>query len=280
MGVGKCLGNVFEEEIHLGSCLEPFLLAIAHAIGVVQVFAGREAEEQVVSLGIIFVEEVRVVGADELYAVLFRQIDEDRIDAFLYLVSVTIGNLCRVDYLVPLQLDVIVVAPNVMEPLDGFFCALDVAVLDLLGNFATNTSGADDEAFVELLQILMVGTRSHIEAIDPGARDEFDEVVIARQILGENNEMPAGLVLFAFFDAFVSTSGNIHLAAEDGFEGLQVILRSLLVDLLAIVIKLFDPIHVAMIGECHSAHSIGNSFIDHAFDGRLPVEQRVLRVNV
>ena len=126
----------------------------------------------------------------------------------------------------------------------------------------------------------MVGTRSHIEAIDPGARNEFDEVVIACQILGENNEVPAGLVLFAFFDAFVSTSGNIHFAAEDGLEGLQVILRSLLVDLLAIVIKLFDPIHVAMIGECHSAHSIGNSFIDHAFDGRLPVEQRVLRVNV
>ena len=90
------------------------------------------------SFRIVFVEEVRVVGADELYAVLLCQVDEDGIDAFLHFVGFAIGLLCRVGHFMTLQLDVVVVAPNVVEPLDCLFCALEVTVLNLPWNFAAN----------------------------------------------------------------------------------------------------------------------------------------------
>ena len=273
-GVAECFGQVGEDGVHLGACLEPFLLGVAHAVGVVQVLARREAEEQVVGFGVVLVEEVGVVGADELYAMLACQLDEDGVDPFLHFVGLAVGHLCGVCHLVALQLQVVVVAPDVVEPLDGLLCSCQVAVLNLLGHFAADAGGADDESFVELCQVLVVGARTHVEAIDPGARDKLDEVVVALQVLCQHDEVPAGLVFLASLaDVLVSAAGYIHFAAEDGLEGLQPLLLPVLVDRLAVVVQLLDAEHVAVVGECHAAHAVADGFIDHLLDGCLSVEQ-------
>ena len=233
------------------------------------------------SFRVIFVEEMRVVGANELHAVLFCQVDEDGIDALLNLEGLSIGNLCRVGHFVTLQLEVIVVTPNVVEPLDGFFCSGKVAVRYFLWHFATDAGRADDEAFVELLQVLVVSTGSPVKAVHPRARDELDEVVIALEVLGENDKMPTRLdFLTAFVHILVAVPCHIHFAAEDGLEWLFSVLYPLLIDLLAAVVKLFNAIHIAVVGKCHAAHAVLDGLIHHALDGRLPVEQGVLRVDV
>ena len=117
--------------------------------------------------GIVLVEEVRVVGADELHAVLACQFDEDRVHALLHFVGLTVGSLCGVLHLVALQLQVVVVAPDVVEPADCFFCTFHVAPCYLLGHFAADAGRADDESLVVLSQVLVVGTGSHVEAIYP-----------------------------------------------------------------------------------------------------------------
>ena len=264
--VRQSFWEVAEDSVHLRPCLEPFLFAVEQAVRVVQVLACREAEQQVVGFGVVLVEEVGVVCADNLYAVLSSQFYEDGVDALLHLEEFAIGFLVGVRHFMALQLDVVVVAPNVVEPFDGLFCSSHIASGNLLWQFAANAGRADDEAFVELLQVFVVGSGLHVEAVHPSSGNKFDEVVIARQVLGQYDEVPARLVLLsAFVHTLVAAASHIHLAAEDGLEGFQPVLLPVLVHGLAVVVQLLDPEHVSVVGESHAAHSVLDGFIDHAF---------------
>ena len=70
MGRRQHLGQVGKELVHLCRRLHPLLLAVAHTPGVVEVLARAETDEAVVGFGIFFVEEVHVIGGDDLHAVL------------------------------------------------------------------------------------------------------------------------------------------------------------------------------------------------------------------
>ena len=67
---GEDFGYVGEEFVHLERRLHPLLLAVAHALGVVEVLTRAEADEAVVRLGVFLIEEVNIVGGDHLHAVL------------------------------------------------------------------------------------------------------------------------------------------------------------------------------------------------------------------
>ena len=58
-----------EDRSHFGRRLEPLLLRVEHALRVVEVLARREADQTVVRLGILLVDEVYVVRADHAHAV-------------------------------------------------------------------------------------------------------------------------------------------------------------------------------------------------------------------
>ncbi len=54
-------------------------------------FAGAEAYQAVVGLGVLFVGEVRVVGGHELHVVFAGELYELRLDAALQLVGLVVG---------------------------------------------------------------------------------------------------------------------------------------------------------------------------------------------
>ena len=58
-----------EDRSHFGRRLEPLLLRVEHALRIVEVLARREADQAVVRLGILLVDEVYVVRADHAHAV-------------------------------------------------------------------------------------------------------------------------------------------------------------------------------------------------------------------
>ena len=62
----KASGDIGEDGVHLGGCLHPFLLGVAHTLGVVQVFAGTKADQAVVSLSVVGIDEMDVVVAISL----------------------------------------------------------------------------------------------------------------------------------------------------------------------------------------------------------------------
>ena len=72
-GVRYSLGQVGEEMLHFGTCFQPFLFGVEHAVVVRQVVVGGQADKTVVSLGVLLVDEVGVVGGYYLYVVFARE---------------------------------------------------------------------------------------------------------------------------------------------------------------------------------------------------------------
>ena len=161
------------------------MLAVAHASGVVEVLTRAETDEAVVRLGILFVEEVDVVGSDDLHTMLLPQLEEDSIDLLLLFIGLLVTE--RVVGLMALQLEVEVIAEEPLEPLDALLRLVDIAVHDVLGDLPTEAGRGGNDALMVRLQQLLVDTWAVVVAVDPRARDHLDEVLVARDILRQED---------------------------------------------------------------------------------------------
>ena len=99
--VGQGLGDMSEDFVHLGRRLHPLLLGVEHTGGVVEVLARGEADEAVVSLGMLFVYEVHVVGAHQTDAIFLAVFDKLLVHLQLQFVRFVVGT--RYGSLVQLQ---------------------------------------------------------------------------------------------------------------------------------------------------------------------------------
>ena len=116
-------------------------------------------------LGILFVEEVDVVGSDDLHTMLLTQLKEDGIDLLLLLVGLLVAE--RVVGLVTLQLKVEVITEEPLEPLDALLRLVDIAIHDVLGDLSTEAGRGGDDALMVRLQQLLVDTWAVVVAVDP-----------------------------------------------------------------------------------------------------------------
>ena len=278
--VGKSFGHVGEHFVHLLARLKPFLLRIEHAVGVVEVLSGGKAEQVVVGFGVVLIDKVAVVGADQLDAVFLSQLHQHLVGLLLQREGLAVGALMRVAHLVALKLQIVVVAEQILIPFNGFPCSCDVVLQNLRRHFACYTCRADDKVLMILLQVLAVSTRTHVIAVHPCARHQLDEVLVSVVVLGEDDEVIASHVAFLLHTVRLLAVCHVHLASEDGLERLLALLLQLTVHLVAVVEQLFHAEHIAMIGYRHTAHAVGNGLVDELLNGRLAVEERVVRVDV
>ena len=165
--IRKCFGHIGEDFVHLFARLEPLQLGVEHTVGVVKVFASGQTQQVVVGFGIVLVDKVAVVGADKLYAILLRQLYQFLVGTLLQRECFAVGTLMRVLHLVTLKFQIIVVAKHALIPFNCFARSLHVAIQNLGGHFAGNTCRAYNKVFVISLQVLAVGTRTHIISIHP-----------------------------------------------------------------------------------------------------------------
>ena len=179
-----------------------------------------------------------------------------------------------------LQLQIVVVAEDALVPFNGLAGTGDIALQNLVRHLTSNTGRAHDESFVKALQVGTVGAWTHIEAVDPRTRDELDQVLIALIVLRQHDEVIAALVFLAVLLLLRSVLGNIHLATENGLEGFQAFALALFVDADAIIMKLLDAKHVAMIGNGHASHAVTDGFINQSRYLRLSVEDGVISMYV
>ena len=119
--------------------------------------------------------------------------------------------------LVQLEFEIVVLAEQPLVPQDRLLGCFEVAGRNMFWDLAAKTCRTADQPFVILLQFGPVGTRTHVETLGPGLRDDLDQVVITFGILGQEYEVVSALV---FFDLLVGepAAGDIHLAADDRFE--------------------------------------------------------------
>ena len=100
----------------------------------------------------------------------------------------------RVGRLVTLQLQVEVLPEDPLKPLDATLCLLDIPIKDVLGDLPAEASRGYDDALMVLLQQLLVDAGAVVVAIDPGARDHLDEVLVAGEVLSQQDEVPTAVV--------------------------------------------------------------------------------------
>ena len=230
-------------------------------------------------------------------------------------VGLAVGAYVGVGHGVALQLQVVVVAEEVLIPLDGLLGLVVALGHNLFGHLAAQAGGADDESLVVFLQLAPVGAGAHVVADGPGARHEFDKVVIALLVLGQDDEVPAALVGLAFLLVHGAVC-HVHLAPDDGLEqpglrlghlgaaggyllfpGPGVVRRGLLqlgdallqvfylaaraaVLLVDVVVELFDAEHVAVVGDGNALHAVLHGLVHQAAHAGLPVQQGVLGMYV
>ena len=307
---GHRLGvRLAEDRGHFGRRLEPLLLRIEHPFGIVEVLARREADQAVVRLGVVFVHEVHVVGADRAYPVSGGQFAQVSVHLELHGVGLVVGPLDG--RLVELELQIVVVAEDPLVPEDRLLGLLHVVGRDRARHFARQTGRAADQSLVVLLDLHAVRTWAHVEALGPRLRDDLDEVVVTLQVLGQQDEVVAALVGLAFL-VVQSAARHIDLAADDGFESelaLQLcelllavgdlrrpgfsaaqllesflavggLVLELALDLLDIVVELLDAEHVAVVRDGDAGLSVGHGLVHQTLDTGLSVEDRILGMYV
>ena len=89
--IGKCLGDVGENLVHLGCRLHPLLLSVVHSVRVGQVRVCRDTDKAVVGFGVFLVGEVDVVCGHDFYVEFARNIDQHRVDLLLNLIDGVCG---------------------------------------------------------------------------------------------------------------------------------------------------------------------------------------------
>ena len=278
--VGESLGHVGKDLVHLLPRLKPFLLRVAHAVGVVEVLLGGETEQVVVGLGRLAVFEVTVVGADELDAQFFSQPYEFAVGALLQGEGLAVGHDRGVLHLVALELQIVVVAEEVVIPLCGLSRALQVSVEDLAWHLARYTGRADDQSLVVALQVGPVRARLVVVAVHPRARYQFNKVFVSLVVFGQDDEVVATIVSHGLVLVLLGASCDIHLTSEDGLEGFEALRLALLVDLGAAVGQLLHAIHHAMVGDGHAPHAVPDGLLHEVGYLRLAVKDGVVRMDV
>ena len=273
--IGQGFGYVGKDFIHLSLRLEPLLLGIKHSFRIVKVAGSTEADEAVVSFGIVFVNEVYVVGTHDFDIIFLCQFKDDSIGLLLKWERLAVGTLIRISHLMALDFKVIIIAEDALIPLYSFLCTFDVAFQDQAWHLSCQTSRADNETFGMTFQLVMVGTRTIVEAVYPSLRNQLDQVVVAYFVLCQYNKViSAGVFILV---AVVECSfGHIHFTTEDGLERLLPSFLQLFILLVYVVKVLLHAHHVAMVGNGHAAHTVLDSLLHQLGDAGLTVKQRVL----
>ena len=311
-GVAQRLGHIGEDGVHLGRRLDPLLFGVSHTVWVVDLLARAEADQSLVRIGVVLVHEMRVVRSDQFHAVLSRKLHQHPVH--LHLLRIRRRVRIRRMRLVALQLEVEIFAEESLEPQQRLLGLVLLTGHDQLRDLTPEASRGDDQPLVIAFQKLLIDPRIAIKALRPSQRNELDEVLVAREILSQDQEMPAAqVVLFLLLEPTVARA--VALAADDRLEetlatgadllrefayALRLLLRRMLliaertqlllavldgggvltILLLDLVVKLLDAKHVSMIGQGDGRHAVALRLIDQRIDRRLAIEQRVLRMNV
>ena len=302
-----------EDRGHLGGGLEPLLLRIEHALRVVEILSRREADQAVVRLGVVLVDEVHVVRADRADMVFRGQLPQVFVDLQLHGVGLVVRTLDG--GLVELQLEEVVLAEEVLVPQHRLLGPGVVLGRNGARHLPGQAGRAADQPLVVFFQLRAIRSRAHVESFGPRLRDDLDEVVVSLEVLGQQDQVVTALVGLALL-VVQAPARDVDLAADDRLEGefpaqLRELLlaagdlrrgvvgrlpalvqcreallarRSLLLelalDLLDVVVELLDPEHVAVIRHGDAGLSVVHGLVDQALDAGLAVEDGILRVYV
>ena len=226
----------------------------------------------IMSLSIFLIHEMRIIGAYQLDAIFTGQFYQNPVGFLLHGECFAVRPDMRILYLMALQLQIVVITEYPLVPLNGLTGSCDISIQDLGGHLTGYTGGANNQSFMELLQISTVGSRSHIEAIHPRPAHQLDQVLVTLVVLGEYDEVIASDVRLVSTARLISVLGYVHLTAEDGLERFLPFFLSFAVHLITIVEELLDTEHITMIGDGHATHAVAHRLVHKTSYARLSIK--------
>ena len=132
-------------------------------------------------LGILLVEEVDIVGTHNLEIVLAGELEQRLVNPLFevkYLLVCLLGGR-----FVAMELEIEVVAKDLLITLDSTLCLGHIVVDDMLRNLATYAGRAADEPLAMTLQEGKIGAWAHKEALAPRLRHNLHKVAITLVVL-------------------------------------------------------------------------------------------------
>ena len=269
-----------EDVGHLVGSLEPLLAGVYEARIVGKLLLRREAEQYVVRVVVGRVQEVDVVRGHDGYVQLRAQLDHPLHDGQLARVQapMVVDRVARdvlLDGLVEHHLQRVVVPEEVLVPLRHALGLVHAADVDGGRHLAGDAGGGAHDPLVVLLEEAVVDAGVVVEAVDVRLGDEAHEVVVAREVLREQDQMVALLGLVA--RGVVAGGRDVRLASEDGLDGRQVAvaLRGS-----ALVVERLEGEEVAVVGDGERGHFPFAGAPHERRDAALAVEQRIRGVDV
>ena len=214
------------------------------------------------SLSILLIHEMRIIGTYQLDTVFLGQFNQYPVGLLLQDEGLAVRPDIRVLHFVALQLQIVVVTEYAVVPLDSLTGPSNVSIQNLCGHLTGNTGRTDDQSFMILLQISTIGSRSHIMTIHPRPAYQLDEVLIALVVLGQDDQVITTHIRLVYLARFITVSGHVHLASEDGFERFLPFFLEFSVHLVASIEELLNAEHITMIGNGHATHAVGDRLVD------------------
>ena len=92
--------------------------------------------------------------------------------------------------------------------------------------------------------------------------------------------MVAADIALVFLPHLVTVASHIHFATEDGLEGFLALFLQFLVGAVDDIEKFFDAKHHTVVGDSHTALTVGYCFVNQSFDRRLTIEDGIVCMNV
>ena len=228
----------------------------AHTGVVVQGFAGLDAHQHFLGIGVLFLQVVAVVGGHQGNVHFTGQLDQFGQDK-LFLPDAVIHDL---DIEIPLPEDILHF-PHIGAG------GVPLVAQEELGQVAGQAGGKADQAFVVLPDEVIVDAGTVVIAGEEALGDEVHQVLIAGVVFAQEDQV----AVFAVDGAFVPpVAAHIGLAADDGLQ--PCILHG--------GIEVDDAIHHAMVGNGAAVHAQRLHALNQPGNAARAVQQAVFRVQM
>ena len=211
MGVDDRFGHLAEDLFHFSPGFEvKFLPREPHTVLVLNFGARLDAEHGVVRARIRGVDVVNVVRGDDLETELFAEFEQPGDDFLLF------GDAVILDF------DEIVFFAEDLDKFAAGLARIDLAVVEeVLGNEGSQTPCKSDQSLRIFGQSLHIRARFVVKSAQMGVGDEFEEILVAGKIFGEEAEMViAFAILGAAFLLQARPGGHVELTADQRFDAI------------------------------------------------------------
>ena len=246
---------------HLGLTLDVFGACVAKSFYVADQLAGEHTQQGVVGLHIVGTEVVGIVGGNQRDTKLGADARHLHIDDAVFHAPVV------------LDLEVEVVAENLLVPAGHIPCRIGPAPQDRLGDFPSQAGRRHHQAFAVLLEerLIDAGPRKNAPAPHPAQMadaGELHQIPVTGGIFCQHHKVIAAFLLG--LGVINGSIDDIHLIADDRLDpGSRAELE-----------QLNGAIHHTVVGEGQGGHPKLHSPIHHRWQLGRPIQEAVIAVIV